>query len=576
MRSMPSQEPLRWAWPYVRAQRVRLGAVLVLSLLSTLLSLVIPLLVRELVDRALLARDTVALQRMTAAFFISTALSFGLGFASTLIYTRASAEALFAMRLDVYRHLQRLSPRFFSARPLGDIVSRLNNDVAEVQRVAAESVLASLSNAFSIVGALAMLAVLAPKLLLVAIAFVPPSLAALAYFRRRTAARVKTLRERSADIGSFLIDTLSASRLVAASRSEQREADRFGERNRGFVRALMSMQKQGALLGGVPSLILAAGAGVVFLVGGGDVIAGRLSLGTFVAFMAYQVRLMPPLQALMGLYAALATASVSLGRVREILDEPAEIVDSANARALPDARGDVEFADVSFSFDRDVVVLQDVSFRVTAGETVAIVGPSGAGKSTIADLLVRFFDPKSGSVSLDGHDLRGLRLSDVRRHVALVEQTPLLFHATVEENIRYASPEASAADVRAAADAAGMGPLLDAWPLGLRTVVGERGTALSAGERQRIAIARALLQDPAVLVLDEPTASLDPQSERAVIDAYSRALSGRTAVVISHRRAIAERADRVVVLEGARVVEAGSARDLLARDGSFASLFRPA
>lgn len=564
---------LRWAWPYVRPQARRLVAVLLLSLVSTTLALFVPLLSRDLVDRAMLGRDGSELLRIVGLFLGLTVAGFALNVGSGLLYTRASAAALFDMRMDVYRHLQRLSPRFYARTPLGEVVSRLNNDVSEVQRVAAETVLASVGNVLFLAGTLAMLAWLAPRLLLLGLLFLPPSLWTLWHYRRRLTSRVEVLRQRSADIGSFLIETLQGMRLVVTANAQDREASRFREKNASFVRALLSMQLLSYLSGGLPGLVLAAGSAAVFLAGGHDVIAGRLTLGTFVAFMAYQMRLLPPIQALMGLYAGLATASVSLRRVREVMDAAPEVVEAGSPVAPPTVRGDVEFEGVTFSFDRGAPVLDQVSFRVAAGEVFAVVGPSGSGKSTIADLLLRLFDPDRGTVRLDGHDLRSLGLRTLRRHIALVEQVPFLFHAPIAENLRYARPEATDEAVRVAAEAAGLRDLMARLPEGYATVVGERGAALSAGERQRIAIARALLADPAVLVLDEPTAALDPETERQVRDGYEALMRGRTTIVISHRHEIAERADRVAVLDGARIVETGSVPELRARNGVFAALF---
>jgi ATP-binding cassette, subfamily B, bacterial len=564
---------LRWAWPYVRPEAGRLGAVLLLSLASTVLSLFVPLLSRDLVDRAILGRDLAALWRVVSAFLGLTVAGFALNMASGLLYTRASAEALFAMRLGVYRHLQRLSPRFFAANRLGDIVSRLNNDVSEVQRVAAETVLASVGNVLFLAGTLVMLAVLSPSLLLVVLLFLPPSVLVLVRYRAKLAREVEVLRERSAGIGSFLIETLQGQRVVVASGAEEREAGRFREKNTSFVRTLLRMQWLTYLSGGLPGLLLAAGTAAVFLVGGRAVIAGEMTLGTFVAFMAYQMRLLGPVQSLLGLYAGLATAGVSLARVRHLFSASPEVVEAPSPVALGRVRGEVQFEDVTFGYDRGAPVLEGVSFRAAPGEVLALVGPSGGGKSTIADLLLRLFDPERGTVRLDGHDLRTLRLADLRREVALVEQTPFLFHASLADNLRYARPEVDLGALREAAEAAGLSDLLARLPQGLDTVVGERGAALSVGERQRIAIARALLADPAVLVLDEPTSALDPETERKVLAGYEGLLRGRTTIVISHRRLLAERADRVVVLDGSRVVESGPARELRARDGAYAALF---
>jgi len=266
--------------------------------------------------------------------------------------------------------------------------------------------------------------------------------------------------------------------------------------------------------------------------------------------MAYQMRVMSPMQALMGMYTNLATVRVSLRRVAQILDEPIDVQESAAAVALPAARGEIEFDGVSLSFDRGGAVLEDVSFSVAAGEIVAIVGPSGSGKSTVADLLLRLLDPDDGCVRIDGQDLRTLRLADLRNRVALVDQEPCVMHASIAENIRYGRPDASDADVAAAARRAALDRFIDSLPQRYYTIVGERGLALSAGERQRVALARAFLADPEVLVLDEPTASLDPETERQVMHGYEAVMRGRTTIVITHRQDVAARANRVLALKG--------------------------
>jgi ATP-binding cassette subfamily B protein len=344
--------------------------------------------------------------------------------------------------------------------------------------------------------------------------------------------------------------------------------------NDAFIEALMSMRRLTYLSGGVPGLLLSAGSGAVFVVGGMRVIDHSITMGTLVAFIAYQMRLVWPIQALMGLYASLASARVSLRRVNEILDAPLDVVEAADPIALPVVRGNLALEDVTFAFGRGADVLDHVTLQVQAGERLAIVGRSGEGKSTIGDLLVRQLDPQNGRVLLDGTDIRRLALRDLRRSVLVVDQEPFVFNATIGENIRYARPDASDADVLSAADAAGLAPLLVRLPLGIDTSAGERGRALSAGERQRVAIARAFLADPAVLVLDEATGALDPATEAQVAAGYEAVMRGRTTVIITHRLELARRADRVVVLERGRIVEDGTATALLDRvESSFSGLF---
>ncbi|MEC8952239.1 MAG: ABC transporter ATP-binding protein [Acidobacteriota bacterium] len=560
---------LAYVVPYWR----RLLLVFVLSLLSTGLALYVPYLSRSLIDGALLGGDGNALRRIVLTFALITVASFALNVVSGLRYTRVSADILFDMRLALYRHLQRLSPRFFASTRLGDIMSRINNDISEIQRVASEVVLATLGNVIFLVGSLGMLVWLDLRLFLLSILFLPPSLWALVRYRRRLEGRVRTVRERSADIGSFLIETIQGMKLVVTSNAQVREADRFRQRNDAFVEALMSMQWVTYLSGGLPGLILSGSTAIIFLYGGSRVIDGTITMGTLVAFMAYQMRVLPPVQALMGLYASLATAKVSLGRVQELLDANVDVIDTPESAGLNRVDGRVTIEHVTVSFGRGAPLLDDVSIEVAPGEVLAVVGPSGSGKSTLTELLLRLIDPDQGRVLLDGRDLREVPLREIRRHIALVDQEPFLFHASLLENLRYASPEATDEDLAAAVRAAGLEAFIADLPEGYATQVGEGGRALSAGERQRIAIARAFLAAPAVLVLDEPTASLDPSMTKQVMTGYEALMRGRTTIVVSHRLELARQADRVVVLDGANVVEQGAPSELMARAGPFVRLF---
>jgi ATP-binding cassette subfamily B protein len=556
---------LAFVVPYWR----RLALVLIISLASTALSLYLPLLSRDLVDGALIDRDASSLVRVVVIFIAATLAGFVLNVISGLRYTRVSADILFDMRLAMFRHLQRLSPRFYARTRLGDIMSRINNDIGEIQQVAAEATLAWVGNVLFLVGAVVALVWLDVRLFLISMIAMPLSLGALIWYRKRLEGRIAELRDRSSDIGSFLIESVQAMRLVVAANAHGREATKFQRRNDAFVASLMAMQRMTYLAGGLPGLLLSAGMAAVFLYGGHRVIEGTMTAGTFVAFMAYQMRLMAPAQSLMGLYTSIASARVSLARVCEILDTPPEVVERPDATPLGASRGAISFESVSFSHDRGARTIDRLSFRAAPGEVIALVGPSGGGKSTVADLLVRFVDPDDGTIRLDGHDLRDLRVEDLRRHVVVVDQTPVILHASIADNLRYGCPEASADDLARVMKAVGLDGFVARLPEGYGTVVGERGSALSAGERQRLAIARALLADPAVLVLDEPTAALDPATEHDVVAGYEAAMQGRTTILITHRPEPARRADRIVLVAGAP--GAGNAGET---DTSFASYFQ--
>jgi ATP-binding cassette subfamily B protein len=563
---------LAYVVPYWR----RLLFVLFISLFSTVLSLAQPYIAKLLIDEALLRRDLKALVMVAVLMVLVTVVGFVFSALASYQYTAVSADVLFDMRLAVYEHLQKLSPRFLARTKLGEIVSRINNDVAEIQRVAADTLLALVGNVVFLAGSVAIMVWLNWRLFLLSIALVPTAIVVLRRFQHRLADQVKTLRERSAEIGSFLIETLIGMRLVVTSTAEAREVNRFRARNRNFIDALLAMQLTSYLSGALPGTILTLSTAAVFLFGGKLVIEGAMTIGTLVAFMAYHLRLLTPVQSLFGLYTNLTTARVSLHRVFELLDTPIEVQEQPNAKPLVTLQTEIEFERVTLRHDRDNIVLDEVSFQIPAGKICAIVGPSGAGKSTIADLLLRFYDPESGSVKFDACDVRELRLNDLRNVVALVDQTPFLLNASIAENISYARPEASPEEIVAAARTAAIHDFIERLPAGYQTQVGERGLTLSAGERQRIAIARALLREPSVIMLDEPTSALDPITEHSLTTTLSRLLKGRTAIIITHRRSLVSLADQVIVLEGGKVSQIGTPQELLQSNGTLAAMFRAA
>lgn len=385
------------------------------------------------------------------------------------------------------------------------------------------------------------------RLFLASIALVPLCLLTFHRYREKLTSVARQLRERAADVGSLFVETLIGMRTVVSTNAAEYEVGRFRQRNSAFVSTLLKLQVASFLSGALPGAILTASTALVFLYGGRMIIDGRMTIGTLVAFMAYQLRLLSPVQNMLGMAANLASARAALARMFEILDTPVEVIERPNAVPIGPMRHQILFENVARRYDRETV-LNGVSFQVEAGSFCAIVGPSGAGKSTIADLLVRFIDPDNGMITVDGRDVRDVRLEDLRREIVLVDQAPHLFNATIAENISYANPGASREDIEEVGRLAGLDELIARLPQQYDTPTGERGLALSAGERQRIALARALLRRPSVLVLDEPTSALDPETEAVIVRHLRESLRNCTIIVITHRMALAEIADQVVTL----------------------------
>ncbi|HEX4807930.1 MAG TPA: ABC transporter ATP-binding protein [Bryobacteraceae bacterium] len=542
-----------------------MGLIIGINLLSTLFGLTQPYLSKFLIDGALLQHNFSKLW-LAAGFMVgATVLGFLLNIISSFWYVRVSAQALFDMRLSLYMHLQKLSPRFFAQRKLGDIVSRVNNDIGEVQRILTDTLLSIASNILFLVGSIAAMMWLNLRLFIVSVLLVPFSILALKWFQKRMAAHVKVMRERSSDIGSFLIETILGMRLVVSSGTEAHEVRRFRGLNDRFVKALLDMQLTSFLAGALPGTILALASAAVFLYGGKLVIDHVLTVGSLVAFMAYHTRLLAPVQSMMGTWSSILMGAVSLERVFEIMDTPPAIIDLPHAVALSSVAGALEFRNVTFRHEPDRPLLEQLSFRIEPGTACAIVGASGGGKSTIADLILRFIDPQSGQLLLDGQELRDIQLSSLRDSIALVDQTPFMFAASIAENMRYGRPNATQSEIEEVARAAAIHDFISSLPDGYETKIAERGATLSAGQRQRIAIARALLRRPKILVLDEPTAALDPTAEREIADTLPRLLRGHTSIVITHRRSLVEAAQLVLVLDEGRIVESGSPAELFRR-----------
>ena len=540
----------RLTLPYWR----RLSGVLVLSLLAGLPGQLWPLLLVPLLDNALLGGDFLLLAQIAALMAVMQIGGLVLTSYTGYRYVGLSARALFDLRLMVYRRLQRLSPRFFAGARTGDLLSRLNTDVSELQRTAGDLLLSLTQNVLGLLVALVLVLALAPALLVPAALVLPFAALALTRLRTRVTDENRRLREAGASVGSALVESVLGMRQTVAFGQEEREAQRFRAENDSFIGALLRARRTTYVASGIPASLVSIAGAAAFLYGGYQVIQGNLTLGTLGAAMTYQMRLFGPVQGLLGQYLGLRAARASFERVFELLDEPPGVEDPADPLPVSESRGPLRVESVSLSYGREEKpVLDGASLTLSERSLTVLVGPSGVGKTTLTDLILRRLDPDRGRICWGDADIGQLALSDLRDGVALVEQDPFLWHAPIAENIRYGRPDANDAEVEAAARLAVLDDFLAALPEGFSTVVGERGQQLSAGQRQRIAIARAVLADPDLILLDEPSSALDVETEALLIRRLVPWLKERTALVMTHRRAFVEVADQTLVLRDGRI-----------------------
>jgi ATP-binding cassette subfamily B protein len=567
---------LRRVFPFVRPHAAKLSAVFGLTLVSTLLGLAYPLGAKFLIDDILVGKKSHLLLPAALVLAVLVVLNFASGAVTRYLYTSVSARILMEMRVFLFRHLQSLSPRFYARTRTGEIVSRLNSDVAEIQTVATDSLFSLALSLLTLAGTVGVLLYLNWKLFLLCFALVPFSMRLLVPYRRKIAAQARVVRERNADLSSVLLESLHGMKWIKTAGAEEYEAAKLAGRNRDYIASLLRYQVVSAFAHGLPAAFLSVTTLVLLLYGGYQVIAGGMTLGALVAFAAYQGRVLNPLQNVIGLYLGLQRARVSLDRVFEFLDLEPEVRERPGAVVLDSTAARLEFRHVTFAYQEGLPVVRDVSFVLDPGSRLAIVGPSGAGKSTLVDLLLRFYDPQSGSIHLEGRNLRDLQLQSLRRQVAVVSSEPFLFHASIEENLRYANWDATADQLWAAIRKADLEEFVLSLPQGMTTVVGERGLRLSTGQRQRIAIARAVLRDAPLWVFDEATATLDVLTESRIWQSLEDCLRGRSALIITHRLSSVRGADQILVLHEGEVVQRGTHNDLNQVEGLYRELQRVA